>query len=322
MKKILVVVFTLGLLLALVGYIKYNQEINKKISYNKIIEIKPGMSVRTALKDVPIAQTMPFRLYLKTRNNGKNIKAGYYEIRGEYSIIELIEKFETGASRVIRVTIPEGFSYKNIIELLEKDGKWSSKKIEEALKKIDFPYPTPNGNFEGYFYPATYYVPEYFNEDRLVKYILGHFLKIFPPEKYPDKEEFFRMLTLASIIEKEAVRKDEKPRISSVFHNRLGINMRLASDATVNYLYDYTKRRMLYKDLEIDSPYNTYKYTGLPPGPISSPDRHSVVAAFNPEKTDYLFFVARGDGYHHFTRTYKEHLDFQRENAAKKQGNK
>lgn len=95
--------------------------------------------------------------------------------------------------------------------------------------------------------------------------------------------------------------------------------MVLASDATVNYLYDYTKKRMYYKDLKIESPYNTYLNTGLPPGPIASPDKNSVDAAYNPEETEYLFFVARGDGYHHFTKTYKEHLDFQKENSKNRE---
>ncbi len=91
--------------------------------------------------------------------------------------------------------------------------------------------------------------------------------------------------------------------------------MRLGSDATVNYLYNYTKKKMYYKDLEIDSPYNTYKNSGLPPAPIGNPDKNSIMAAINPATTDYLFFVADGTGAHHFTKTYKEHLEFQKNNT-------
>ena len=90
--------------------------------------------------------------------------------------------------------------------------------------------------------------------------------------------------------------------------------MTLSSDATVNYLYDYSKKRIYYKDLEIDSPYNTYKYKGLPPGPIASPDKDSMNAAYKPSNTSYLFFVAKGDGTHFFSKTYKEHLEFQKNN--------
>ena len=183
-----------------------------------------------------------------------------------------------------------------------------------SLKEIDFPYPTPDGNFEGYFYPDTYYIPENADEKTIAKIFLREFMEKFPPENYPDKEDFYKKLVLASIIEREAVLADEKPRISSVFHNRLKIDMPLASDATVNYLYNYGKRRMYYKDLEIESPYNTYKNKGLPPGPIGNPDKKSIDAAFNPEETPYYFFVACGGGAHHFTKTYQEHLNFQREN--------
>ena len=163
-------------------------------------------------------------------------------------------------------------------------------------------------------FPDTYYIPENADEKTIAKIFLREFMEKFPPENYPDKEDFYKKLVLASIIEREAVLADEKPRISSVFHNRLKIDMPLASDATVNYLYNYGKRRMYYKDLEIESPYNTYKNKGLPPGPIGNPDKKSIDAAFNPEETPYYFFVACGGGAHHFTKTYQEHLNFQREN--------
>ena len=149
------------------------------------------------------------------------------------------------------------------------------------------------------------------------KQTFKEFIKKFPPEKYPDKEEFYKKLIMASIIEREAVKEDEKPLIASAFYNRMKKGMTLSSDATVNYLYDYSKKRIYYKDLEIDSPYNTYKYKGLPPSPIANPDIKSVEAAYNPSDTKYLFFVAKGNGYHYFSKTYEEHLEFQRKNRQK-----
>ena len=146
---------------------------------------------------------------------------------------------------------------------------------------------------------------------------LNYFLKMFPPEKYPNKEKFYKKLIMASILEREAMLKNEKPLMAGVFYNRLKKGMTLSSDATVNYIYNYKKKRMYYKDLEIDSPYNTYMYKGLPPAPISNPDKNSEDAAYNPTKTKYLFFVARGDGGHFFSRTYKEHLDFQNNNKGR-----
>ncbi|MCF2625154.1 endolytic transglycosylase MltG [Fusobacterium perfoetens] len=292
--------------------------LTRKTEYNQTVEIRKGQSISKSLKDLPVSEEFMFKLYLKFKNQGKNIKAGYYELKGEYSIISLVEVLESGKDKVYRFTIPEGYSLEQIVNKLTAEGKINKEKFYEELNNIkDFPYPVPKGNFEGYFYPETYNFSEYFEEKDIIKTILGEFLKKFPPEKYPDKEEFYKKLIMASIIEKEAVKADEKPVIASAFYNRMKKGMTLSSDATVNYLFNYSKRRIYYKDLEIDSPYNTYKNKGLPPAPIANPDIKSVEAAYNPADTDYLFFVAKGDGYHYFSRTYKEHLEFQRNNRKK-----
>ena len=292
--------------------------LTRKTEYNQTVEIRKGQSISKSLKDLPVSEEFMFKLYLKFKNQGKNIKAGYYELKGEYSIISLVEVLESGKDKIYRFTIPEGYSLEQIVNKLTAEGKINKEKFYEELNNIkDFPYPVPKGNFEGYFYPETYNFSEYFEEKDIIKTILGEFLKKFPPEKYPDKEEFYKKLIMASIIEKEAVKADEKPVIASAFYNRMKKGMTLSSDATVNYLFNYSKRRIYYKDLEIDSPYNTYKNKGLPPAPIANPDIKSVEATYNPADTDYLFFVAKGDGYHYFSRTYKEHLEFQRNNRKK-----
>ena len=292
--------------------------LTRKTEYNQMIEIKKGESISKSLKDLPVSKEFMFKLYLKMKNQGKNIKAGYYELKGEYSIISLVEVLESGKDKIYRFTIPEGYSLGQIVNKLVADKKIDKEKFYEELKNIkDFPYLTPNGNFEGYFYPETYNFSEIANEKEIIKIILKEFIKKFPPEKYPDKEEFYKKLIMASIIEREAVKEDEKPLIASAFYNRMKKGMTLSSDATVNYLYDYSKKRIYYKDLEIDSPYNTYKYKGLPPSPIANPDIKSVEAAYNPSDTKYLFFVAKGNGYHYFSKTYEEHLEFQRKNRQK-----
>lgn len=292
--------------------------LTKKIEYNQVVEIRKGQSISKSLKDLPVSKNIMFKLYLKMKNQGKNIKAGYYELKGEYSIITLVDVLESGKDKIYRFTIPEGYSLAQIVNKLVVDGKIDKDKFYEELKNVkDFPYPTPNGNFEGYFYPETYNFSEIVEEKEIIDTILKEFVKKFPPEKYPDKEEFYQKLIMASIIEKEAVKPDEKPVISSAFYNRLKRGMTLSSDATVNYLFNYSKRRIYYKDLEIDSPYNTYKNKGLPPAPIANPDVKSVEASYNPSETKYLFFVARGDGYHYFSKTYEEHLEFQRKNKKR-----
>ena len=119
-------------------------------------------------------------------------------------------------------------------------------------------------------------------------------------------------MILASLLEKEAKLEEEKAIIASVIENRLQKGMRLEIDSTVNYLYDYQKKKIYYKDLKADSPYNTYRNAGLPPGPICSPTVSSVHAAYHPAQTEYYFFVTKGEGAHHFTKTYREHIDFQK----------
>lgn len=298
------------------GYIYH--EINKPEKYAKVIEIKSDVPLKKSLSVLPISKNIIFKGYLKYRNEGKGIKAGYYELKGNLNMKELIDVLEEGKDKVFRLTIPEGYSVAEIAELLEKMGKIDKDKFYKTFNEIEFPYPTPNGNFEGYLYPETYYIPENYDERLILRTLLREFLKKFPPENYPNKEEFYQKLIMASILEREAKLDEEKPLMASVFYNRIGKGMKLASDATVNFVYNYKKKRMYYKDLEIDSPYNTYKYKGLPPAPISNPSVVSVEAAYNPAKTDYLFFVAKGDGGHFFSKTYREHLEFQRKNKENK----
>lgn len=299
-----------------VGYIYY--EINKPQKYAKVIEIKSDVPLKKSLSALPISKNIIFKGYLKYRNEGKGIKAGYYELKGNLNMKELIDVLEEGKDKVFRLTIPEGYSVAEIAELLEKMGKIDKDKFYKTFNEIEFPYPTPNGNFEGYLYPETYYIPENYDERLILRTLLREFLKKFPPENYPNKEEFYQKLIMASILEREAKLDEEKPLMASVFYNRMDKGMKLASDATVNFVYNYKKKRVYYKDLEIDSPYNTYKYNGLPPAPISNPSVVSVKAAYNPAKTDYLFFVAKGDGGHFFSKTYREHLEFQRKNKENK----
>jgi len=317
MKKIIKkfrIIFSTFFIFFILGIIFVTFQVEKKVKYNQILEIKKGDSVTKTIKMLNPSRAIYFKLYLKFCDDGKNIKAGYYEIKGKYSIKEIIEILEKGNDKFFKFTIQEGLTLNEIIDKLEEEKRIDREKFKEELLKIEFPYVTPNHNFEGYFYPDTYYFPEYFTEKEIITTILNEFLKKFPPKKYLDKENFYKKLILASIIEREAQVKKDKKLISSVFYNRMEKGMTLSSDATINYIFNYKKRRILYKDLKVDSPYNTYVKKGLPPSPIGNPDKDSIDAAFNPSRTKYLFFVAKGDGSHYFSKTYKEHLEFQRKN--------
>ncbi|MGL4970743.1 MAG: endolytic transglycosylase MltG, partial [Cetobacterium sp.] len=282
-KKFLI--FLLFILTVIFSTFKlYKLNVEGKKDYNIAVNIKPGTSLNSAFRQIGIADSIFFKIFLKyEKNSGKNIKAGFYELNGEFSYKEILQMMEEGKVKYTILTIPEGYSIKEIGNLIKDRGIGTEEGLKKALERVkDFPYLTPNGNFEGYLYPETYYLSVDTNETEIVKAMLGQFLKVFPAQNFPDKKMFYEKLIMASIIEREAQLKDEKPLMASVFYNRLKKGMKLGSDATVNYLYDYSKRRMYYKDLKIDSPYNTYMYRGLPPGPISNPDYTSVMAAMNP----------------------------------------
>ena len=308
MKKLFAIIFIIFIILA--GTTVY--QFVKKDKYNLVLEIDKDKPLKESLSVLPVSNNPFFKLYLKFRNDGKDIKAGNYELRGKFNMIELVSMLESGKSKVFKFTIIEGNTVKNVIDKLVADGKGKRENFEKAFKEIDFSYPTPDGNFEGYLYPETYFIPESYDEKSIINIFLKEFLKKFPVESYPDKDEFYQKLIMASILEREAAVESEKPLMASVFYNRIAKNMTLSADSTVNFVFNYEKKRIYYKDLEVDSPYNTYKNKGLPPGPICNPTVSSVEAAYHPADTEYLFFVTKGGGEHFFSKTYKEHLDFQK----------
>lgn len=308
MKKLFAIIFIIILILA--GTTVY--QFSKKDKYNLVLEIDKDKPLKESLSALPVSNNPFFKLYLKFKNNGRDIKAGIYELRGKFNMIELISMLESGKSKVFKFTIIEGNTVKNVIDKLVANEKGSRENFEKAFKEINFPYPTPDNNFEGYLYPETYFIPDSYDEKAILNVFLKEFLKKFPVENYPDKDEFYQKLIMASILEREAAVESEKPLMASVFYNRIAKNMTLSADSTVNFVFNYEKKRIYYKDLEVDSPYNTYKNKGLPPGPICNPTVSSVNAAYNPADTEYLFFVTKGGGEHFFSKTYKEHLDFQK----------
>ena len=308
MKKLFAIIFIIFIILA--GTTVY--QFIKKDKYNLVLEIDKDKPLKESLSVLPVSNNPFFKLYLKFRNDGKDIKAGNYELRGKFNMIELVSMLESGKSKVFKFTIIEGNTVKNVIDKLVANGKGTRENFEKVFKEIDFPYPTPDGNFEGYLYPETYFIPESYDEKSIINIFLKEFLKKFPVENYPDKDEFYQKLIMASILEREAAVESEKPIMASVFYNRIAKNMTLSADSTVNFVFNYEKKRIYYKDLEVDSPYNTYKNKGLPPGPICNPTVSSVEAAYHPADTEYLFFVTKGGGEHFFSKTYKEHLDFQK----------
>lgn len=324
MKKkisILIILVLIGIGIGISGKYYYDNY-SKGVKDGKVVQLKKGGKIKDFIKEVGFEVTPLTKVYLRLNPNIKKAKAGYYTIKKGTSLNSIIDMVVEGRTKLIKITIPEGYTVDEIGDLLVRKKLTTKKAFYEVFKEVEFPYYTPNNNFEGYLYPETYYVGVGSNAKTVIKVMLGEFLKHYPVEKYgtttPEKREFYKKLIMGSIIEKEAVVDRDKPLIASVFYNRIKRGMRLGSDATVNYIFGYKKRRIYYKDLKVDSPYNTYRNKGLTPTPIGNPGEKAIDAALNPAKTDFLFFVAKydGSGEHKFTRTYREHINYQKRNKS------
>lgn len=282
---------------------------------NKYVVVRKGDSFNKVYSQLGIKYTLPDKIYLRMSGNGSKVKLGSYKFQGKVSRMEIINKIASGKSDEIRLTIPEGFSNRQVFERIEKLGLGSREKMEQALKETDFPYPHPDNNFEGYFYPETYFFYEGTSEKEIVKAILGEFLKRYPPEKYPDKNNFYDKLKLASIVQLEVINKEDNAKVAGVFLKRLEIGMRLESDATLKYVLGrQAYRKELLNDM---SPYNSYKHKGLPPTPVSNPSKEAFEAVEKPEITDNLFFFMYKNKTY-YSKTHDEHLQKRRESGQLK----
>lgn len=315
MKRKLLIGIISVVVIGMLFILNYNLGINsKKYSFsNETITINEGDNFYKVLGKLNIKNTLSIKLYVKfNKDSIKKIDTGNYTFNGKYSLKSVVATLHESSNSFVNITIPEGFTLKQIKERLSKNSVISEAEFDKALSEVqDFYYYTPNGNFDGYFFPDTYQFYKGEKGKTVINKFLKRFLEKFPPEKYPDKKYFYERLIVASIIEKEAGNKTEMSLVASVFQNRLDKNMRLQSCATVAYLFNYEKDYLYYKDLEIDSPYNTYKYKGLPPGPISNPGEESIKASLNPAKTNYFYFVLGSNGKHHFSNSYEEHMAVQ-----------
>lgn len=264
-----------------------------------------------------ISGKLSFRAYLVLTGSSNCIKAGSYQLSKGQAYSEISDILCSGNSITVDFTIPEGYNNRQIGDLLTKMGYAKSREEFLTLSRDSVllaKYSIPAETIEGYLFPETYKIPVDFSLLQITEVMLQKMQDVLKEHVNTELtgDDLHKKMILASIVEREAQRKEERTTIAGVFQNRLDQSIPLESCATVQYLFEKPKARLLYKDLEIKSPYNTYINPGLPPAPISNPGAEALKAAFNPDKTEYLYFVLKGDGYHKFSRTFKEHL------AAKK----
>jgi UPF0755 protein len=292
-------------------------------SADRVISIEQGTGTQAIIARLSeagiVRRPAALKIYLRLTGRAAGLKAGDYKFASPISPLQAIDKIRRGEVYLERVTIPEGYNRFEIAETLAaRTGKATA---EEFLHIMDDQTPIANiapeaRDLEGYLFPDTYNYSSKTTAEDLVRAMVNRFDEVFTPEWASRASELgmtvHQVVTLASIIEKEAKVPDERPRVASVFHNRLKLRMALGSDPTFIYAAiiarDYDGNPNQPRHRTRLSPYNTYQVSGLPPGPIASPGRASLQAALYPEDTDYLYFVVNGTaGRHKFSHTAAEH---------------
>lgn len=261
-----------------------------------------------------------FKLVLRLKNTV--IQQGRHKINRSMSYFNIAEKLskspDAGYDNIYKVLIPEGYEIKDIVDALEKDGLIDRKIFYREIEEGDFDFDfideieRKENRLEGYLFPAIYEIQKGESEHIIIGKMLEKFNSVVVPlyERSDSEYSLDEIVTLASIIEREAANNSERPLVSSVFYNRMKKDMTLSSCATVQYILKERKKVLSISDTKIKSPYNTYQKKGLPPGPIASPGEESVKAALYPSDTDYLYFAAKKDGSGNvFSKTGEEHLN-------------
>ncbi len=258
-----------------------------------------------------------FRLLAKLRGVDRTVKAGVYDLPAGASAWALLTQLHAGHIATVRFTVPEGLTILDLGALAQERLGIAPESLQaeahEPARLAALAVPTPS--LEGYLLPDTYTLPLPVTAGSLVQAMTGSFARQWKPAWNLRLDSLGmtrnQLLTLASIVEGEARRDEERPVIAGVYSNRLRLGMPLQADPTVQYAIQLAtgkrKPRLWFKDLEIDSPYNTYQVPGLPPGPVNSPGIKSIEAALYPAQVPWLYFVANGDGTHRFSRTLAEH---------------
>jgi UPF0755 protein len=244
----------------------------------------------------------------------KDLKFGEYELNAGMAPVAAVRRLTAGRALTRRLTIPEGLTIEQIGKRLESSGLTSKDDFLERARSQEMRemLAVRNDTLEGFLFPDTYYIiTGEETPDSLVRMMVNRFEEVYRNESAESdlggEYDGFDVVTIASMVEKEAFLDSEKPVIAGVIYNRLRKEMRLDCDVTIQYALNKYGHRLTYADLAVDSPYNTYVNQGLPPGPICNPGRASLRAALRPAQTEYLYFVSKNNGTHHFSETLAEH---------------
>lgn len=258
-----------------------------------------------------------FRAVMRFAGTENDIKPGTYTLDPSENMLDIARELVRLRQQLRLVSVPEGLTLRETAARLAENGAGDYEKLMELCLSGAFRIGEENPrSLEGYLLPDTYDFPEYYDEEQIIGTMIGAFSERFLPlyiqykGDLPYPLSLPQLVTLASMVEREASVASERPEIAAVYYNRLKKGMKMECDATVQYALGKQKEILLYSDLKIDSPYNTYKYEGLPPGPIANPGLDALRAALRPAEHGYLYYVRndlKNDGSHIFSRTFAEH---------------
>lgn len=324
MKKVIVTIVIIVALVVAAAIIIPITQLNATVEVPETVVEIPENATTAQIGDILVENNMVksafvYKLYMRLHSDqASKLKAGIYTFEGRYSVGNVVSDLVIGGAPMgLKLTIPEGYTLAQIGEKVAETGVVTAEDFLSACQNGDYPYDYLPGKdvsdrLQGYLYPETYFIDQGATGEAIVGQMLAEFDKQLTEEWRSQLESrglsMYDWITMASIIEREAVVSEDRPVISGVFYNRLGQNMKLQSCATVQYALGEVKPVLTYEDIAIDSPYNTYIHEGLPPGPICSPGHESLAASLYPAETDYIYFVAKKDGSHVFSVTYEEHM--------------
>jgi UPF0755 protein len=323
LKKIIIVIAVIGLLAGaiisalLIDVFVYGSRPADTNAAIQTLTIPSGQQFKRTIKALHqagiITHPLKFKVLARLKGLDKKIKSGEFLLSAAMAPMEVLDVLVSGRVRLYKLTVPEGYNQEQIAALVADAGFASIEVFLKACKDTDLIQAKGIAakDLEGYLFPDTYYFSRPTTPEAIISAMVKKFWSVFTDE-YKKRADQINLsihetVTLASIIEKETGVADERPLISSVFHNRLKKRMRLESDPTVIYGIEDFDGNITRKHLKTYTPYNTYRIKGLPPGPIANPGQKAIEAALFPEKTDYLFFVSRKDRTHHFSTNLRDH---------------
>jgi UPF0755 protein len=315
----------LGLLIVLgaagwLFYQRFNQPYQGYDAPEQFVELNPGdgsQVIGRKLVDAGVVRDRTsFRVALWVTGTARRLKAGEYRFDRPMAATDVVERIARGEVYLRPITLPEGLTIKEMAAIYESRGLGPARDFVAASRAVSLVTDLDPAarTLEGYLFPETYNLSRRAGAPELVRMMVARFRQVFAPALRDAAAahglSVRQAVTLASIVEKESARAEERPAVAGVYVHRLEIGMPLQCDPTVIYALELAGRyqgNLTKESLAFDSPYNTYRYPGLPPGPIASPGRTSLEAAANPSDQGYLYFVSRNDGSHEFARTLDEH---------------